>query len=197
MSQSIRLRGMTFFILPIAIIVCGACGKPDARANAADPNAPAVVKAPPPLLPADTAKKPPPPPLIPDDEVRTKLSTLYALAGAGLSFVDPRLITAAYAPEAQLTTPNGTFTGTQAILKEYRSFAMDGSVKDFQRQSARAKIVDSTVVDTGAYAVTRQHGGATTTEVGAYAAEWRIHAPPMEWVMTKDHLYPAKKKASK
>ncbi len=194
MSRSVRLRGMAFFILPIAII---ACGKPDARANAADPNAPAVVKAPPPILPADTAKKPPPPPLIPDDEVRTKLGTLYALAGAGLSFVDPKLIRAAYAPDAQLTTPNGTFTGVQAILKEYQSFGMDGSVKDFQRQSAKAKIIDSTVVDSGLYRVTRQRGGAKTTEVGAYAANWRIHPAPMDWVMTKDHLYPATKKASK
>jgi hypothetical protein len=194
MSQSIRLRGMTLLIVPIALI---ACGKPDARANAADPNAPAVVKAPPPILPADTAKKPPPPPLIPDDEVRTKLGSLYALAGAGLSFVDPKLIVAAYAPTARLTTPNGTFTGTQAILKEYQSFGMDGSVKDFQRQSAKATIVDSTVVDSGVYAVTRQRGGAKTMEMGAYAAEWRIQPAPLDWVMTKDHLYPAKKKATK
>ena len=74
---------------------------------------------------------------------------------------------------------------------------MDGSVKDFQRQPGKTKIVDSTVVDSGVYAVTRQRGGATTREIGAYAAEWRIHAPPMDWLMTKDHLYPAKKKATK
>ncbi len=194
MMQSARWRGMA---LPILCLVITACSKPDARANAADPNAPAVIKAPPPILASDTAKKEVPP-LIEDGELRTQLSKLYALAGAGLSFVDPKLISAAYAPTAQLTTPNGTFTGTQAILKEYQSFGMDGSVKDFQRQSAKRTIVDSTVVDSGAYLVVRQRAkAAAITEQGAYAAEWRIHAPPMEWVMTKDHLYPAKKKATK
>jgi hypothetical protein len=190
MMQSAHWRGMA---LPILCLAVAACSKPDAHANAADPNTPAVVKAPPPLLPADTVKKEIPP-LVPDDQLHAKLSQLYALAGAGLSFVDPKLIGAAYAPAAELTTPNGTFTGTQAIIKEYQSFGMDGSVKDFQRQSGITKIVDSTVVDSGVYAVTRQRGGTTTTEQGAYAAEWRIHPPPMEWVMTKDHLYPAKKK---
>jgi hypothetical protein len=193
MTQSAHWRGMA---LPILCLAIAACGKPDAHAGSADANSPAVVKAPPPLLPADTAKKFVPP-VVEDDQLRMQLSRLYALAGAGLSFVDPKLITGAYAPAAVLTTPNGTFTGTQAILKEYQSFGMDGSVKDFQRQPGKTKLVDSTVVDSGVYAVTRQRGGATTTEIGAYAAEWRIHAPPMDWVMTKDHLYPAKKKATK
>jgi hypothetical protein len=193
MMQSAQWRGVA---LPILCLAITACGKPDARANAADPNAPAVVKAPPPVLPADTAKKEIPP-LIPDDQLRMQLSRLYAFAGAGLSFTDPKLIAAAYAPAAQLTTPNGTFTGTQAILKEYQSFGMDGSVKDFQRQPGTPRIVDSTVVDSGVYAVTRQRGAATITETGPYAAEWRIHPPPMDWVITKDHLYPTKKKATK
>ena len=162
--------------------------------TAADPNAPAVVRAPQPTLPGDTEKKAVEP-VVNADDARMMVSRDYALAGAGLSMLDPKLIVGAYAPDAELTTPNGKFTGTQAIVKEFQSFGMDGSVKDFNRQSFRLKVVDSTVIDTGTYYVTRKKGaGQPVTEQGAYAAVWRIHPPPMEWVMTKDHLYPASKK---
>ena len=99
MMQSAHWRGMA---LPILCLAIAACGKPGARAGSADADAPAVVKAPPPLLPADTAKKVVPP-LIQDDQLREQLqlSRLYALAGAGLSFIDPKLITGTYAPDAQ------------------------------------------------------------------------------------------------
>ncbi|MFI5244186.1 MAG: nuclear transport factor 2 family protein [Gemmatimonadales bacterium] len=181
-------------ILCLAII---ACSKPDARANAADPNTPAVVKAPPPVLPGDTIRKQPEP-VVSTEEARNIVSRNYALLGAAFAFVDPKLVNAAYAPTAELTTPNGTFTGQAAILKEYQSFGMDGSVKEFTRQSAVLQIVDSTVVDSGAYTVVRKREGADSTVVrGAYASVWRIHPPPMEWVMTKDHLYPATKKKGK
>lgn len=190
MMRSALRRGMA---LPILCLAAAACGKPDARPNAADPNAPAVVRAPQPLLPGDTVTKVVPP-VVEQDDARMMLSRLYALAGAGLSMIDPKLITAAYSPNARLTTPNGTFTGTAAILKEFQSFGMDGSVKDFNRQSLRLKVVDSTVIDSGTYYVTRSSArGGKSTEQGAYAAEWRILAPPMDWIMTKDHLYPAKK----
>jgi hypothetical protein len=194
MMRSAFWRGMA---LPILCLAIAACSKPDARGNAADPNTPAVVKAPPPILASDTAKKEIPS-VVTEDAARMMLSRLNALAGAGLAFSDPRLILGAYAPTAELTTPNGKFTGRQAIVKEYQSFGMDGSVKDFRRQSARLKIVDSTVVDSGTYTVTRKRDGAeATTEMGAYASVWRIHPPPIDWVMTQDHLYPASKKKGK
>jgi hypothetical protein len=189
--RSADLRGMA---LPILCLVIAACGKPDARAAAADPNAPAIVRAPQPILPGDTVKKVVEP-VVDADDARMMVSRDYALAGAGLSMLDPKLIVSAYAPTAELTTPNGTFTGTQAIVKEFQSFGMDGSVKDFNRQSSKLKVVDSTVVDSGTYYVTRKKGThEPVIEKGAYAAVWRIHPAPMDWVMTKDHLYPASKK---
>ena len=113
------------------------------------------------------------------------LSRNYALLGAGLSFIDPKLLAAAYAPAAELTTPNGKFTGQAAILKKYQSFGMDGSVMEFQRQPAVLKVVDSTVADLGTYTVVRKRDCADfTVERGAYASVWRILSPPMEWVMT-------------
>ena len=194
MMQSAHWRGMA---LPILCLAITACSKPDARANAADPNTPAVVKVPPPILPGDTARKVVEP-AVTDDAARMMVSRNYALAGAGLAMIDPNLISAAYSSDAELTTPNGKFTGTQAILKEFKSFGMDGSVKLFNRQSAQLKIVDSTVVDSGTYTVVRKTARAdSTVEHGAYAAVWRIHAPPMDWVMTKDHLYAAAKRKGK
>jgi hypothetical protein len=180
--------------LPILCLAFSACSKPDARAAAADPNTPAVVRAPQPTLPGDTEKKVVEP-IINGDDARMVLSRDYALEGAGLSNLDPKLIEGAYAPDAQLTTPNGKFTGAQAIVKEFQSFGMDGSVKEFNRQSFKLSVIDSTVVDTGTYFVTRKKGaGQPVTEHGAYAAVWRIHPAPLDWVMTKDHLYPVSKK---
>ena len=107
------------------------------------------------------------------------LSRNYALLGAGLSFIDPKLLAAAYAPAAELTTPNGKFTGQAAILKEYQSFGMDGSVMELQRQSAVLKVVDSTVADSDTYTVVRKRDRAdSTVERGAYASVWRIQSPP-------------------
>lgn len=181
-----RFRMTAPLILPLAI---AACAKPDARANAADPNTPAVVKAPPVVLPSDTASKVVPP-VISTDDARFKVSQNYALLGAGFTFIDPRLITAAYAPDAVLTTPNGTFTGPDAILNEYKSFGMDGSLKEFSRQSAVLKVIDSTVVDSGRFTVVRARSKTdSTVEHGSYSSVWRIQAPPAQWVMTRDHLY--------
>ena len=181
----------------ILCLAITACSKPDVRANAADPNTPAVVRVPPPILPGDTARKEVEP-VVSTDAARMIVSRDYALLGAAFAFVDKNLLASAYSPTAELTTPNGKFTGQTAILKEYQSFGMDGSVKQFNRQSAVLKVVDSTVIDSGTYTVVRKRDRADSTVVrGAYASVWRIHHPPMEWVMTQDHLYPATKKQGK
>ena len=74
-----RFRMSAPLILPLAI---AACAKPDARANAADPNTPAVVKAPPLVLPSDTASKVVPP-VISTDDARFKVSQNYASSARG------------------------------------------------------------------------------------------------------------------
>jgi hypothetical protein len=192
--RSAHWRGMA---LPILCLAMTACGKPDGRSSSADPNTPAVVKVPPPILPGDTVTKVVEP-VVSTDAARMTLSRNYALLGAGFAFVDPKLLAGAYSPTAELTTPNGKFIGQTAILKEYQSFGMDGSVKEFNRQSAALKIVDSTVVDSGTYTVVRKRSRAdSAVEHGAYASVWRIHPPPMDWVMTQDRLYPVAKKKAK
>ena len=194
MMRSAQWRGMA---LPILCLALTACGKASSRAVAADPNTPAVVKVPPVILQSDTAR-PETVPVVSMQDARLTLSRDYALLGAGLAFVDPRLIQGAYSPTAEFTTPNGKFTGNAEILKEYQSFGMDGSVKDFQRVSAAMKVVDSTVVDSGTYTVLRKRTpGDSTVEHGVHASIWRIHPAPMAWVMTRDRLYPAARKKAK
>jgi ketosteroid isomerase-like protein len=192
MIRSAKWRGVA---LPILCLAMSACGNPDARPKNNDPNAPAVVKAPLPLVATDT-QHPPVPPVVEPSDARATVLKNYALVGAGLALRDAKLLAAFYAPDAVLTTPNGTAKGKDAILREYRSFAMDGSVAEFQRQSIVLQVTpDSMVLDSGAYIAKRKGGRGTTTETGAYASVWRIHPPPMDWVMSKDHLYGPVKKA--
>jgi hypothetical protein len=184
--------------LPILCLAFAACSKQDVRAKAAtDPNAPAVVKLPPPILPSDTAKKPVIP-VVTAQDAAMALSQRYALLGAGFAFADPQLVREAYAPAAQLTTPNGTFTGQTSIVKELSSLGTSGSVKDFQRTSRVMKVVDSTVVDSGTFTIVRRRPGAdSVVEHGFYSSEWRIHPPPALWTMTRDHLYETARKKVK
>ena len=190
MIRSARWNGMALPILCIAIAACGS----DARPGAADPNAPAVVKAPPPVLPGDTVRKQAKPATT-DDNVRITLVRNYAVLGAAFAMRDPKPITWTYAPAAELITPNGTFKGQNAILKEFGSFGMDGSVKEFSRKSLVTKVVDNTVVDSGTFTVVRKaRSGSSTTEHGAYASAWLIRPAPSDWIMTRDHLYPTNKR---
>lgn len=187
--RSAHWRGMA---LPILCLAISACGKPDTRAAAADPNAPAVIKAPPPIIPSDTIK-PVVPPVVPEDVARLTVTRNYSFVGAGMVNHDFRLLAAFYSPDAEFTTPRGRVRGKSAIVQEYRNLAMDGSVQDFQRLSNVLKLVDSTVVDSGQYIVVRKKSRSETAqETGAYASVWRIHPPPMDWVMFRDRLYPPK-----
>lgn len=195
--RSATWRGMALSV--VTFIGITACGKPDARANAADPNTPAVVKVPPPVLPGDTARKAiETKTVVSWEEARVTVSRDYAMLGAAVVFRDPKLLLSSYAPTAVLTTPNGTFSGQDAIVKEYGSFGMDGSVKAFNRQSQVLKVVDSTVLDSGVYTFVRKRDRADSTVTrGAYATVWRIVPPPKDWVITKDRLYPASKQKGK
>lgn len=195
--RSAHWRGLALSV--VTFIGIAACGKPDASANASDPNTPAVVKVPPIVFPSDTARKQ----VRVDsaatwEEARATVSRDYAALGAAFTYADPKLLLSSYSPTAVLTTPNGTFTGHEAILKEYRGFGMDGSVRAFNRQSQVLKVVDSTVADSGIYTFVRKRKGADSTVTrGTYATVWQIVPPPKDWVITKDRLYPATKKKGK
>ncbi len=191
MMQSARWRGMA---LPILCLAITACGKPDSKAadpKAVDPNAPAVVKAPPIVLPSDTAKKPDPT-AVTMENAKVTMARDFGVLAAAISFGDKQMIAAQYAPDATLVTPNGSFQGKEAIVAQ---FAGMKGLKVFQRLSRKTSIVDSTVLDSGVYEIVLKRAGADSLyEQGVYASVWRVHPEPMEWVMSSDHLYPSKKK---
>jgi len=189
--RSAHRLGMALCILCAAV---SACGKQDARARAANPDTPAVVKVAPPILPGDTAKRRDTT-VVSVETAKATMSRNYAVLGAAISFGDQKMVAAQYAPTASLSTPDGTFNGKAAIVHE---LARLRGLKDFTRMSFVTSIVDSTVSDSGKYVMVVKRAGAdSSVERGAYAAIWRIHPEPLEWVMTQDHLYPMGKKNPK
>jgi hypothetical protein len=188
--RSAHWRGMALSILSLT---AAACSKPDARANAADPNTPAVVKAPPVVLASDTAKKP-------DSAAvsmllaKTTTARNYAILGFAISRGDLQMVGAQYSPEAKLTTPSGTYAGKNAIAHLYAGLV---GLKTFQRTSRMTTLKDSTVADSGTYTMVIKRAGAADSSVehGSYSSLWRVHPEPLEWVMWSDHLYPVPRKA--
>lgn len=190
MMRSAHWRRMA---LPILLLAAAACGKQDARANA-DPNAPAVVKAPPVVLASDTEKKIDTTHNVPMMLAKTTMTRNYAILGMAISRGDRQMIGLQYAPDAKLTTPAGTMTGANAIEHLYSGLT---GLKTFQRMSLVTKIVDSTIADSGMYVMVIKRAGVADSSVerGNYAAVWRVRAEPQEWFMTKDHLYPVPRKS--
>ena len=189
MMLSAHWRGMAFPVLCLAI---AACGKPGARANAADPNTPAVVKAPPVILPGDTVKKVATT-VVSMQTAKTTTARNYALLGAAISFGDQQMIGAQYAPNATLTTAAGNTVGNAAIVHVFKELK---GLKDFTRVSRVTTIADSTVIDSGTYTIVLKRAGAdSTVERGSYSSVWRIQPEPIEWFMSRDHLYSAPRKA--
>ena len=184
MTRSPFKSGVALAILCCTIAACGGTSAP----AKADPNAPAVVKAPPPVLASDTAK-PVIPPVIADDEAQQTLLRSYSLLAAALANDDARMAMSLYAPTAEFTTVDGTFKGKPEIAKAYGAFAAGHKLQDFQRSPRAIHVInaDSTVVDSGSYKIVLKRAGAPV-ERGTYATVWRIHPPPLNWVMLKDHL---------
>jgi hypothetical protein len=190
MMRSAHWRRMA---LPILCLIVSACDKRDARASAADPNAPAVVKAPPVVLPSDTEKKIDTTHNVPMLLAKSTIARNYAILGMAISRADRQMIALQYSTDAKLTTPGGTFIGANAIVQSYSGLT---GLKTFVRQSLVTKIVDSTVADSGMYAIVIKRAGSadSTVQRGNYSALWRVRAEPEEWVMSSDHLYPVQAK---
>src|ERR1019366_6262362 len=112
MNSAIR-RAMA---LPMLCALVAACGRKAESAKASDPNTPAVVKLPPPILPSDTAK--------PDtmenhrakvDATMSVLAREYSVLGAATVFGDRSMIASHFAPDAVLVTSDSSYMGNFAI----------------------------------------------------------------------------------
>jgi hypothetical protein len=183
MMRSAHWRRMALSIL---CFIVSACGKPDAKAS--DPNTPAVVKAPPVVLPSDTAKKAVPP-VVTEDEALRHLLADYSLLAMAISLGDRKLIAQKYAAGGRVITADTTFVGSDAISNGLGRLGFKNSLRDFQRSPRVTKVVDSTVVDSGTYAmISKRPGTESLIERGSYASVWRIKPAPLDWFMTEDHL---------
>jgi hypothetical protein len=179
-------------VLPALLLGLVACGNKPGSAKMSDPNAPAVVRLPPPVLPSDTAK--------PDTMaehtqkialVRSHLMSDYATLGASIAFGDRRVIASFYAPEAVLVTPDGTRIGVPDIATTLASLGRSRSIQRFDRTPIDIRVIDSTVVDSGRYvSVSKRAGADSVFERGSYVSTWRIHQAPLNWVLKRDELRP-------
>jgi hypothetical protein len=194
MMRSAHWRRMA---LPILCFIVSACGKQNAQAN--DPNAPAVVKAPPVVLASDTAKKPDPL-VITEDDAHRRLLAEYSLVAAAITLGDRKLIAEKYASGGRVITSDTTFVGSAAISNGLGRLGAAKSLRDFQRSPRVTRVVDSTVVDSGTYAmISKRPGSESVIERGSYATVWQIRPAPLDWFMIEDHLFrdSAKKPAKK
>ena len=162
---------------------------------AADPARPAVVKAPPIILPSDTAK--------PDTmmnhiqrmaDLSRQLAEPYALIAFGAVNADRRLLASFYAPEAVFSLGDSTYRGMTAVVNAVVDMGRRTGLADWNRQSWRLTgHPDSIYVDSGTYVMqARRSGGPARASHGIYVATWRHLGGPTPWVLLRDELKPGR-----
>ena len=189
--RSLRFLGS---FLPVVLAAVG-CSSP--KADMPDVNRPVVIKGPPVIIASDTAK--------PDTMGQTRewvdfarmthLQPDYAVAVAAATFGDRKTLHAIYAPNVELETPDGKFSGVDAVAGEMISFARRISLLEIRRApEVTLLLADSIVSDSGAYAVVVKRGDRPALhQQGAYAAKWRMRPPGGQWLLLTDRLYPPTK----
>lgn len=186
-----RLRGVVLSILCCSIT---ACSRNTDEQRKIDPNLPAVVNLPAPILPSDTAKQPVVlPDWAQDDALRAHAMKNFALLEATLVFGDLSTARSNYHPQAELTLADSTVRGAQNIAVALVDFAKTRSMSEFKRTTAaiHANWADSTAIDSGKYQIlTKRAGGSALVETGRFVTVWRLHAPPTEWSIVRDELKP-------
>ena len=183
-------RGMA---LPVLCLLIAACSKPDSRdAAKTDPSKPAVVELGMPKLPEPV--KEPPRPIVDEAQLVVKLAQNYSLLAAAMVNGDARMVGSLYGPDAELSMPDGAWSGVANIATNLAALGRQKSLADFQRRTQRHLLVDSTVIDSGAFLITIKRAGADSVyERGSYATRWRIKSDG-NWVMEQDVLKRAGKK---
>ncbi|HVZ49639.1 MAG TPA: hypothetical protein VG916_12720 [Gemmatimonadaceae bacterium] len=179
-------------------VACGGGAREDTRP--ADPARPAIVKAPPVVLPSDTAK--------PDtmEAHRLRMGALtpqilntYTIVTGGMAFRNPRLLASVYAPNAELVLGDSTYRGSKAIADGLIAMGRRISVSDWGRQSrVLSSLPDSIYVDSGTYVLRGAGpGNSPREEFGNYVARWRHVGGPAPWVLLRDEIkpFPPSKKA--
>src|ERR1019366_2482379 len=110
-------------------------------------------------------------------------------------FGDRRMIASHFAPDAVLETADSTFRRPVEIANALAAMGASRSLRAFRHLSLDLRIVDSTAIDSGRYTMRSKRPGADSLlERGVYVARWRIHAPPLEWMIKQESLRPANRK---
>ncbi len=186
------VRGLV--VVALGTLGAGSCTARDS--SAADPSRPAVVKAPPLILPSDTAK----PDTMADHiqrmaELARQLAEPYALIAFGAVNADRRLLTSFYGPDAVFTLDDSTYRGLTAVVNAIVDMGQRTGLAEWNRQSWRLTgHQDSIYVDSGYYTMqARRPGGRTRESRGTYVATWRHIGGPTPWVLLRDELKPGGK----
>lgn len=179
--------------LAAGTLAVAGCKARDSDSAAADPSRPAVVKAPPVVLPSDTAK----PDTMPDHiqrmaDLSRQLAEPYALIAFGAVNADRRLLTSFYGPEAVFALGDSTYKGMTAVVDALIDMGRRTGLADWSRQSwILTGHPDSIYVDSGAYVMqARRPGGTARESRGTYVATWRHLGGPTPWVLLRDELKP-------
>lgn len=168
-----------------------ACTNPD-DARKTDPNLPAVVQAPPIILPSDTAR----PDTMPEyrermEAAQRELIPQYAVIGAAGVFGDRRMLASIYAPSATLRLGDSTYSGGTPVVTALADFFRRSAITDMVRQSESTNAVDSVYTDSGSYLmVSKRPGTAESHERGRYVAKWRLLPRDPRWSLLSDELTP-------
>ena len=162
-------------------------------ARKVDPNLPAVVQAPPLVLPGDTMRTDTVPAYrermaVAIGEIYREYGVLQAAAVLG----DRRMLAAIYSTDATLRIGDSTYTGSVSLVNAMAGFFSRASVTDMTRQSRAINAVDSVYTDSGSYVmVSKRAGGRETSEQGTYVSKWRLRPTSPRWVLQHDELTPA------
>jgi hypothetical protein len=179
---------MALPILSLFMLSVAACEKKTAVADANDPNRPAVIPAPAPILAADTLK--PPQPKLDPKKIQVQISPEYALMSMAMTGGDGRMVATQFESNATLSLPDTTIKGSIAIAKFLVDFSHTRNLNYLERTSNVFSLADSIASDSGKYiSVSKRPGADSIVDRGSFATTWRLH-PDHSWKVVADHLYP-------
>jgi len=168
-----------------------ACTKPE-DARKTDPNLPAIVQAPPIILPSDTAR----PDTMPEyrdrmEAARPELMREYSVMAAAAVFGDRPMLSSIYSPAVTLRLGDSTHTGRAAATVAVINFFQRSGIVELIRQSDTLNAIDSVYTDSGNYLmVAKRPGAAESHERGRYVAKWRLMPRGPRWSLLSDELTP-------
>lgn len=193
MPTRIRAAVVVVALVVVALAVAACTGSADAEK--ADPNRPAVVQVPPPILPSDTAQ----PDTMPEHlqrmaDAKAELSPLYSMMAAMAIMGDRRTLSTDLAPDVVIRLGDSTYTGRVAATNALVAFMRRASISDMGRSSRVLSAVGSVYTDSGEYGMlSRREGGTPVEQRGNYVSVWTRYAMPQRWELQRDELIPFRK----